>query len=226
MLRKLTTVVLILVLTLVCSAALAEKYLVVTETDPLLVRDAPYGGAVIGRVPKGTVIEGTRYDNWKVQINWHGQVGYLYSGYLQRVTSSSTSTSSTSSQVTTTRASAPRGIQNLERAETLLPGNGDIYQVALERAATVRIWSKKSQDTRWSKVRIKLENGSYVRIIEIDRDWARVYYSEDGDYGWVILRYLAPVYDVSDTDINTEGDSLPVVEVEPIPIEAPPQSEG
>ncbi len=201
-------------------SAFAEKFRVTTQTDPLRVRDKAYGGEVIGLLPKGTIVEGTRVDAWKVKIIYNGQTGYIYSGYLTPVSSSTSSTvkpnptkpttKPTTTKPTTTKQSStsncPFEFQQfpsieareygslcfrVKNASRLLPEEGELYQVCIKRD-TVRVWSKKSMDEQWSVVRIKLPNKVYVKVVELGEEWSKIYYSIN-KYGYIYTKYLVKV---------------------------------
>jgi uncharacterized protein YgiM (DUF1202 family) len=200
MANKRILVVLILVVSLcaLCTLGSAEKFRVVTQETPLNVRDAPQGGNIIGSVRRGAVIEGTIYNRYWVTINYNGQTGYLYRGYLEPVNSSANTTGNTGNSSTSNnrqqsaRTTTPIA-RTLDEAKELLPDEGLLFQVSLERAQTVRVWTKRSENTSYSRVLIKLPNHAYVVVVEtFDNGWSRVCYSE-GKYGFIRSRYISQV---------------------------------
>ena len=82
-----TTILVAVIMTLLATTSAlgeTETFIVLTDQDPLLIRDAPYGGVPIGKLPQYTVFEGERYDNYKVQIDINGRPGYVYLGKLMK----------------------------------------------------------------------------------------------------------------------------------------------
>ena len=238
--KKVTSLFLVVVLfsTMFCFSASAEKFKVTTQTDPLRVRDKAYGGDVVGLLPKGTVVEGTRVDPWKVKITYNGQTAYIYSGYLTPVGSSTptttkptttkpTTTKPTTSNPTTTNHSTSYSqphvsasakdygslCYRLDNADRLLPKDGELYQVSIKRD-TVRVWSKKSMDERWSQVKIKLPNNVYVKVVELGEEWSKVYYSLNKS-GYVYTKYLIKVLeDMEDEPIDEVVEIHPTYETQ------------
>ena len=261
----------------ITAVAFGDTYIVLTETDPLLVRDAPYGGDPIGQYPKFTLVEGEKHDNYKIKVNFKGKVGYMYSGlmmkyeeYLQMKYGSewvkywdeycegeeygcecqepgfdplgSTTTPSkyvkiySSMDINSFWVVNPEKVQkgitvfakndtnsevrghltledvikvisvgpkytkilyggyvcyvltkNIMFFENYLPDDGQLAQIKLQSDTTVRLWSKKSQD---STVIIRLFNNMYVKVLSDDGEWAKVMYNHGGDTAYILSRYL------------------------------------
>jgi len=143
--------------------AYAERYVVSTQKDPLLIRDAPHGGMVIGKIPKGTVVDATPVGKYSAKVTYKGVTGYIYTGYLKPAHAKSPSSDNASSQVFTPTTKHVRLKSGYLHVRT---GPGLSY-----------------------KIIDKLYSGELVKVMSSKAGWAEIVY-KNGKKGYVSEKYL------------------------------------
>lgn len=191
--KKIITLVLVFVtLCAITVPAMADKYVVTTEKDPLNIRGLPQG-EIIGSVPKGKVVDVLRtekYDgkDWAV-IEYEGCQVYLYGEYLTKVESGKPLKVEKPQSSEAVQKKAPA--QKAKGVDPTVDLDGaELYQVVCNSAGlNVRKGPSGKQ-----KILNQVETGAYVWVLERTEDgkWAKVMFKPNRT-GYVQLEYLAPV---------------------------------
>ena len=147
------------------SLASAEKYVINTQHDPLLIRDAPHGGAVIGKIPKGTVVNAQLVDKYSALVTYKGVTGYIYAGYLKPYNKGGKHPSPESHN-------GSGHVNNAEKRVTLKGGYLNVRSgPGINNRSIGRLY-----------------DGDIVKVISMKNGWAKIKYK--GNFAYVSAKYL------------------------------------
>ena len=181
--KRLVTILLVSCLMLTTfGVALADTYVVNTETDPLNVRDASDSSIVYGVLRKGTKINVSHTDKYWAYITYNGHQAKVYKAYLKPA--------SGTTQQTTQKSKTPKVKADPKPVQRTPASNDEasmIYIIKPNLETQVSVFAVKSTT---SKPIGTLNAGDAIFVRNVGKTWTRIVY--DGAFAYVRSKYITP----------------------------------
>ena len=208
----------LVMLLLMTSYVIADKYIVNTESTQLIVRDPEDSSNILGQVNKGTILDVLYTDKFWAYIEYKGMPGKVYKSYLLPVDSSSTT------QTSRKNSSPSRGSSSISKVTVVKKtvSTDDASMVYAVSSSVKNFINVRTDKSMRAKIIGKLYPGDEVYVLKHGIYWSKVVYLEQEAY--VLSKYIY----FKRSNLPEEGElySVNVGKNETLNVRATPKKDG